>query len=123
VDNLIEIFQDMDPKSEVFKKMSMKQNKLSHIVSHGLYPHYLKKMIARIAAAPGFTLGTDAGTFKLHGLSKLVDLVIRYFVRVWDLLELYFFPTKNKFYFSLGQLVQIFSDLYLSRIYRNYICG
>jgi hypothetical protein len=67
----------MDPKSDVFKKMSLKQNKLSRVITHGLYPHYMKKMIDRIKAAPGFTLGTDSGTFKLHGLSKLVDLVIR----------------------------------------------
>ena len=57
--------------------MSLTDRKSSYIVSLGLYPYYMKKIIQTIQVSPGFTLRTDAGTFKLHGLSKLVDIVIR----------------------------------------------
>ena len=68
-DDMVEILQKMDPNSEVAQKMTLKQTKVSWIISHGLFPHYQKKTIEKIKAAPGYTLGTDAGTFKLHGLS------------------------------------------------------
>ena len=50
----------------------------SYILTHGLYPYYKEKLVRRIQGAVGFTLGTDSATFKLNGLSKLVDIVIRW---------------------------------------------
>ena len=76
-DNLATLLQAMDPRSEVFKKMTLGANKTSYIISHGLLPYFMKKIIQSIQTSNGYTLGTDAGTFKLHGLSKLVDIVLR----------------------------------------------
>ena len=76
--DLVDILAAMDPKSEVFKKMSMGETKTSYVISHGLYPYFLKKIVKAIQDSPAYSLGTDAGTFKLHGLSKLVDVVIRF---------------------------------------------
>ena len=75
--DLVDILAAMDPKSDVFKKMTMGETKTSYLISHGLYPYFLKKIVKAIQDSPAFSLGTDAGTFKLHGLSKLVDIVIR----------------------------------------------
>ena len=76
-DNLASLLQAMDPRSEVFKKMTLGATKTSYILSHGLLPYFMKKIIQSIQTSNGYTLGTDAGTFKLHGLSKLVDIVLR----------------------------------------------
>ena len=76
-DDIVDILKKMDPKSDVFKKMSIKRHKVSRILTHGLHPHYMKQLVDRVKAAPAFLLGTDGGTFKLQGLSKLVDLVLR----------------------------------------------
>jgi hypothetical protein len=77
-DDFVPIMQRLDPSSVVFQKMSLGRNKTSYIISHGLYPYFMKNIIKSIQDAPAFTLGTDAGTFKLHGLAKLVDIVIRW---------------------------------------------
>lgn len=82
-EDIVDILQKMDPDSSVFRLMQLKRNKTMYVLTHGLYPHYLLKLIKRIQRAPGFTLGTDSATFKLQGLSKFVDIVIRckiYFV-------------------------------------------
>ena len=79
-DNLASLLQAVDPRSEVFKKMTLGATKTSYIVSHGLLPYFMKKIIQSIQTSTDYTLGTDAGTFKLHGLSKLVDIVLRLFL-------------------------------------------
>ena len=76
--DLVDILAAMDPKSDVFKKMSMGETKTSYLISHGLYPYFLKKIVKAIQDSPAYSLGTDAGTFKLHGLTKCVDIVIRF---------------------------------------------
>ena len=60
------------------KRFRCKRHKVSYILTHGLYPYYKEKLVRRIQGAVGFTLGTDSATFKLNGLSKLVDIVIRW---------------------------------------------
>ena len=57
--------------------MTLGATKTSYIISHGLFLYFMKKIIRSIQTSNGYTLGTDAGTFKLHGLSKLVDIVLR----------------------------------------------
>ena len=79
-DNIVSILQAMDPDSKVFKKMSMGESRVSYTISHGLLPYFKKKIVRAIQESPAYSLGTDAGTFKLHGLSKLVDIQIRF----WD---------------------------------------
>ena len=77
-EDIVEILRLMDPSSDVFRLMQLKRNKVSYFLTHGLFPHYLQKLIKRIQAAPAFTLGTDSGTFKLHGIAKFVDIMIRF---------------------------------------------
>jgi len=81
-EDIVEVLQQMDPDSLVLKTMRIKKDKVSYVLSHGLYPFYKEKLARRIQGAVGFTLGTDSATFKLQGLSKLVDIVIRYFDEV-----------------------------------------
>ena len=77
-EDLLPILRAMDPSSSIFKKMSLSSDKTSYIIAYGLYPYFQKMVVRGIQKAPGYTLGTDAGTFKLHGLAKLVDFVFRY---------------------------------------------
>ena len=77
-EDIVEVLQQMDPESIVLKTMRIKRHKVSYILTHGLYPYYKEKLVRRIQGAVGFTLGTDSATFKLNGLSKFVDIVIRW---------------------------------------------
>lgn len=77
-DNLVPILQMMAPDSMVLKSIELKRNKAMYVLCYGLYPYFLNQLVSRIQKAPGFTLGTDSGTFKLHSLSKIVELDIRY---------------------------------------------
>ena len=81
-EDLLPILRAMDPSSSIFKKMSLSSDKTSYIIAYGLYPYFQKMVVRGIQKAPGYTLGTDAGTFKLHGLSKLVDCVFRYKIKL-----------------------------------------
>ena len=76
-EDIVEVLKLMDPDSIVLKTMKIKRMKTSYILTHGLYPYYLEKLVKRIQDAVGFCLGTDSATFKLHGLTKMVDIVIR----------------------------------------------
>ena len=77
-EDLLPVLRAMDPSSSIFKKMTLSSDKTSYIIAYGLHPYFQKMVVRGIQKAPGYTLGTDAGTFKLHGLSKLVDCVFRY---------------------------------------------
>jgi hypothetical protein len=77
INDLLPILRAMDPSSSLFKKMSLCRDKASYIIAYGLHPYFQKMVVRGIQKAPGYTLGTDAGTFKLHGLSKIVDCVFR----------------------------------------------
>ena len=76
-EDLVPVLQMMAPDSLILKSLQLKRTKAMYVLCHGLYPHYLARLVGRIQKAPGFTLGTDSGTFKLHGLSKVVELCIR----------------------------------------------
>lgn len=80
-EDIVEVLQQMDPESIVLKNMRIKRKKVAYILTHGLYPFYKRKLERRIQAAVGFTLGTDSATFKLNGLSKHVDIVIRWSIK------------------------------------------
>ena len=76
--DIVEIFKLIDPDSDVFKKMTLKENKVSYTVSHGLFPYFLKKTIDAIRKSPGVSLCTDGSTFKQKGLSTQIDIGVRY---------------------------------------------
>lgn len=77
-DNMGDVLRKMIPNCPILQKYSMKRTKCSIVISHGLFPYFKKKLIEGIKSAPGYTLGTDAATFKQRGISKHVDIVIRY---------------------------------------------
>ena len=79
-DNLAEVLQVADPKSTVFAKLKMKRSKASMIVSHGLGPFFKEKLVTALSKSVGFSLATDAATFKHQGLQKHVDLDVVF----WD---------------------------------------
>ena len=76
-EDLVPVLKRMAPDSLILKSLQLKRNKAMYVLCYGLYPHYLAELVRRIQKAPGFTLGTDSGTFKLHGLAKVVELCIR----------------------------------------------
>ena len=67
-----------DPDSDIIKQIRLGSTKASYVVSHGLGPHFHDEIIKDIIASLGYVLGIDASTFKMGGLSKHVDLVIRF---------------------------------------------
>ena len=62
----------------MFKQMSLGSDKVSYVIAYGLQPYFKRMVIRGIQAAPGYTLGTDAGTFRLHGSSKIIDCMFRF---------------------------------------------
>ena len=78
--NLGECLQIADPKSRVFAKLSMKADKASRIVSHGLGPFFKEKLVVALAKSVGFSLATDAASFKHQGVKKHVDIDVVF----WD---------------------------------------
>ena len=78
--NLMECLRKIDPDSKVLQKMQLKESKTSYIVTHGLAPYFNKRLINSVKKSVGFTLGTDSATFKHLGISKHVDLHVRF----WD---------------------------------------
>ena len=76
-EDLVEVLQRMAPDSMVLKDMQLKRSKSMYVLCYGLYPYYLNQLVKRIKQSPTFTLGTDSATFKLHSLSKVVDIDIR----------------------------------------------
>ena len=79
-DNLAEVLQVADPASKIFAKLSMKRSKASIVVSHGLGPFLKEKLVAALTKAVGFSLATDAASFKHQGIKKHVDLDVVF----WD---------------------------------------
>ena len=58
--DIVDILKLMDSDSDVFKKMSLKEDKVSYIISHGLFPHFLKKTdVDAVRQSPGDSLCTD----------------------------------------------------------------
>ena len=77
-DDLLPVLRAMDPSSSVFKQMSLGSDKVSYVIAYGLQPYFKRMVIRGIQAAPGYTLGTDTGTFRLHGSSKIIDCMFRF---------------------------------------------
>ena len=78
--NLVECLKVADPNSKVFAALAMKARKASMLVSHGLGPYLKEKLVASLQRSVGFSLATDAATFKHQGLMKHVDLHVVF----WD---------------------------------------
>ena len=53
------------------------------MVSHGLGPHYHNAVVRDLKNADTYILGTNGSTFKVGGLSKHVDLVLRFWLEVY----------------------------------------
>ena len=96
-ENVVPLLCLMDPESTIFPKMTLSRKKCAYYTTHGLYPFYLEALIKRILEAPAFTLGVDGGSFKVRGLKKMIDIVIR-----WVYLFQYFLITYSGTSTSLG---------------------
>ena len=78
-ENMVKLLCLMDEHSKIFPKMSLGRMKCSYYVNHALYPLYHEKLIKRVQEAHAYTLGVDGGSFKVRGLTKMMDIVIRWF--------------------------------------------
>ena len=76
--DLVDVLKLMDSSSDIFKKMTLKEDKISYMISHGLFPFFMRKLLDAVKKSPGVSLGTDASTFKQKGLSQHVDMCLRY---------------------------------------------
>ena len=78
-DNMVKLLCLMDKDSKIFPKMTLGRHKCGYLVTHALFPFYHEALIKRILKVPGYTLGVDGGSFKVRGLKKMIDIVIRWF--------------------------------------------
>ena len=77
-ENMVPLICQMDPESKIFPRVTLSRKKCAYYTTHGLYPFYLEALIKRILEAPAYTLGVDGGSFKVRGLKKMIDIVIRW---------------------------------------------
>ena len=76
--NMVEMLRLLDKESKIFPRMTLGRQKCGYYMTHALYPFYLEALIKRILEAPAYTLGVDGGSFKVRGLKKMIDIVIRW---------------------------------------------
>ena len=72
----------------------MNENKVSHIVSFGLYPNMRDEMIKRVRDSY-FTMGVDASVIHQLGILKYVDIHLRYWSETAGRVEDAFFDTHT----------------------------
>ena len=79
MDGLSEIIRRSFNDSKIAEKFTLNHSKASYVVSHGLGPYFHSEIVQDINKAEVFTLGTDSATTKHLGLSKAMDIKIRYY--------------------------------------------
>ena len=77
-DNMVDMLRLLDKESKIFPRMTLGRQKCGYYMTHALYPFYLEALIKRILEASAYTLGVDGGSFKVRGLKKMIDIVIRW---------------------------------------------
>ena len=78
-ENMVRLLCLMDEGNQIFRKMSLGRTKCGYYVTHALFPFYLEALVNRVQKVPAYTLGVDGGSFKVRGLKKMMDIVIRWF--------------------------------------------
>ena len=78
----------------MLRKIVMNENKVSHIVSFGLYPNMRDEMIKRVRNSY-FTMGVDASVIHQLGILKYVDIHLRYWSETAGRVEDAFFDTHT----------------------------
>ena len=78
-ENMVRLLCLMDEGNQIFRKMSLGRTKCGYYVTHALFPFYLEALVNRVQKVPAYTLGVDGGSFKVRGLKKMIDIVIRWF--------------------------------------------
>ncbi|CAF3378494.1 unnamed protein product [Rotaria sp. Silwood2] len=73
---LPEIFQCMFPDSQIAADYSLRQRKLSYVVSHGTSYYFTNELIKDVCKAYGFSLLFDKTT--IAGVRKQLDIFFRY---------------------------------------------
>ena len=79
LDSLVEVIKMSFPDSKIAEKMTLGRHKASYVITEALGPHFLNEVIADIKKSDSFALGTDTATTKHQGLSKGMDIKIRYY--------------------------------------------
>ena len=79
MDGLSEIIRRGFNDLKIAEKFTLNHSKASYVVSHGLGPYLHSEIVQDINKAEVFTLGTDSATTKHLGLSKAMDIKIRYY--------------------------------------------
>ena len=78
-ENIPQLLSLMDKENKIFPKMTLGRQKCGYYVTHALYPFHFEALIKRILEVPAYTLGVDGGSFRVRGLKKMIDIVIRWF--------------------------------------------
>ena len=79
MEKIVKVLKRSVDDSKIVEKISLNRTKASYSLSDGLGPHLQKVSVEDIKKSPVFTLGTDTATIAHQGLSKAMDIKIRYF--------------------------------------------
>ena len=79
LDSLIEVIKRSSTDSKIAEKITLGRHKASYVITEALGPHFLREVIKDIKTSDVYVLGTDTATTKHQGLSKGMDIKIRYF--------------------------------------------
>ena len=75
------------PDSQIAKKVSFSRTKASYVVSEALAPYLKKELLDDIKKSDVFVIGIDTATTSLQGLSKSLDLKIRYYSEKFKMIK------------------------------------
>ena len=81
--------------SQIADKMIINRKKASYVLTEALGPHLLNETLKDIRAADAYVIGLDSATTKHLGLSKGVDVKIRYYSERYHQVVDVFVGTKN----------------------------
>ena len=79
LNSLQEIIKLCFPDSRIAQSTTFGSQKAAYVVNEALAPHFLKEVIEDINKADVYVLGLDTATTKHLGLSKGMDIKIRYY--------------------------------------------
>lgn len=75
-DEIGDVFRSMFPDSKIAESFSLQSKKVSYVISHGLGPHFHRKLVADLKATEKFVLCFDEQTNNQN--RKQLDLLVKY---------------------------------------------
>ena len=91
--NFCEVLRLCDPESTVFANMKMHENKVAYNISHGLGPYFQSLLIQEVNEAEVFVVGFDTSTHSQSGLTKSLDVIVRFWSTATNRIECFFYDT------------------------------